>query len=83
MSVFDDPTLLGRLWADSYDETRSPDPTAAVEFLAGLADAGPALELAIGTGRVALPLAAKGVLVQGIEASSEMIDVIDAQQTGW
>lgn len=44
--------------------------------------AGPVLELAIGTGRVALPLAANGVLVQGIEASSEMIDVMRSKPGG-
>jgi SAM-dependent methyltransferase len=82
MSVFDDPTLFGRLWADTYDDTSSPDPAAAVEFLAELAGDGPALELAIGTGRVALPLAAKGVPVQGIEASQDMIDVMRTKPGG-
>ena len=45
----------------------------AVEFLARLAGDGPALELAIGTGRVAVPLAARGVPVQGIELSEPMV----------
>lgn len=44
-----------------------------VDFLAGLASAGAALELAIGTGRVALPLAARGVPVSGIELSPDMV----------
>src|SRR5689334_23721867 len=48
------------------------DPT--VEFLARLAGAGPALEFAIGTGRVAIPLAARGVPVTGIELSQPMAD---------
>lgn len=82
MSVFDDPGLFGRLWADTYDETSSPDPAAAVEFLAGLAGAGPVLELAIGTGRVALPLAARGIAVQGIEASPDMIAVLRGKTGG-
>jgi SAM-dependent methyltransferase len=82
MSVFDDPTLFGRLWADTYDETSSPDPTAAVEFLAALAGDGPVLELAVGTGRVALPLAARGLIVEGIEASPEMIAVMRAKPGG-
>lgn len=82
MSVFDDPGLFGRLWAGTYDETSSPDPAAAVEFLAGLAGAGPVLELAIGTGRVALPLAARGIAVQGIEASPEMIAVMRGKPGG-
>ncbi|WP_193609013.1 class I SAM-dependent DNA methyltransferase [Nocardioides lijunqiniae] len=45
----------------------------AVAFLARLAGDGPALELAIGTGRVAVPLAARGVPVSGIELSAPMV----------
>lgn len=47
------------------------DPT--VDLLAELAADGPALELAIGTGRVAIPLAARGVPVTGIELSEAMV----------
>jgi SAM-dependent methyltransferase len=43
-----------------------------VDLLAGLAGDGPALEFAVGTGRVALPLAARGVTVSGIELSPAM-----------
>lgn len=46
----------------------------AVDRLAALAGDGPALELAVGTGRVAVPLAARGVAVSGIELSQPMID---------
>lgn len=45
-----------------------------VERLAELAGDGPALEFAIGTGRVAIPLRERGVLVTGIELSRPMID---------
>jgi SAM-dependent methyltransferase len=45
-----------------------------VERLAELAGDGPALEFAVGTGRVAIPLAARGVPVTGIELSRPMID---------
>jgi SAM-dependent methyltransferase len=45
----------------------------AVDFLAGLAGSGRALELGIGTGRIALPLAARGVPVHGIDLSAAMI----------
>jgi SAM-dependent methyltransferase len=45
-----------------------------VDRLAELAGDGPALEFAIGTGRVAVPLAERGVSVTGIELSSPMID---------
>jgi SAM-dependent methyltransferase len=46
----------------------------AVDLLARLADGGPALEFAIGTGRVAVPLSERGVPVTGIELSSPMIE---------
>lgn len=64
--------------AQRYDETAAdkfaPEVLApAVELLAGLAGSGPALELAIGTGRVALPLASRGVPVTGIELSEPMV----------
>ncbi|EST19278.1 class I SAM-dependent DNA methyltransferase [Streptomyces roseochromogenus] len=45
-----------------------------VERLAGLADGGAALEFAIGTGRVAVPLAGRGVPVTGIELSGPMVE---------
>jgi SAM-dependent methyltransferase len=44
-----------------------------VEFLAGLAGDGRALELGIGTGRIALPLSQRGVRVHGIDLSTAMI----------
>ncbi len=47
------------------------DPT--VDLLERLAEGGPALELAIGTGRVAIPLSARGVPVTGIELSAPMV----------
>ncbi|GGB66399.1 methyltransferase [Knoellia flava TL1] len=55
------------------------DPT--VDRLVGLAAGGPALELAVGTGRVAIPLARRGVPVTGIEASRPMLDQL-AQTEG-
>ena len=64
--------------AARYDDSESPmfsseaiDP--AVDFLAGLAGDGAALELGIGTGRIALPLAARGVRVHGIDLSEAMV----------
>jgi SAM-dependent methyltransferase len=44
-----------------------------VDFLAELAGAGPALEFAIGTGRIGVPLAARGIRVAGIELSEPMV----------
>lgn len=55
---------------------------AAVDFLATMAGAGPALELGIGTGRVALPLAERGVKVKGIDASQAMLDRLRAKPGG-
>lgn len=82
MSILDDPGLFGRQWAAHYDHTDDPDPTQAVEFLAEAAGGGPALELAIGSGRVALPLAARGIAVDGIEASPEMVELLRAKPGG-
>jgi SAM-dependent methyltransferase len=70
--------------AATYDESTkamfAPEVlTPAVELLAELAGEGAALEFAIGTGRVALPLAARGVPVFGIELSSAMADRLHAK----
>jgi predicted RNA methylase len=59
--------------AEAYRNILRGDETAAVAFLQALAGRGPALELGIGTGRIALPLAAKGIPVDGIEISAAMI----------
>jgi len=50
-----------------------------VDLLAELAAGGAALELAVGTGRVAIPLADRGVPVTGIELSRPMIDRLRAK----
>jgi SAM-dependent methyltransferase len=50
-----------------------------VDFLARLAEGGNALELGIGTGRIALPLAQRGVRVQGIELSRAMVARLQAK----
>ncbi len=71
--------------AERYDESSAHmyapevlDPT--VRFLAELAGAGPALELAIGTGRVAIPLLEHGVPVSGIELSQPMVDQLHTKR---
>jgi Methyltransferase domain len=53
-----------------------------VDFLAGLADGGTALELGIGTGRIALPLSRRGVRVHGIEISPAMVAELRAKPGG-
>ena len=47
-----------------------------VDRLAELAEGGPVLEFAIGTGRIAIPLAARGIEVWGIELSDDMLGVL-------
>jgi SAM-dependent methyltransferase len=59
--------------AEQYDRHLRGDEDDAVAFLAELAGDGPALELAIGTGRIGLPLAARGVAVEGIDLSPDMV----------
>ena len=51
----------------------------AVDFLADLAGVGGALELGIGTGRIALPLSQRGVRVHGIELSPAMAARLEAK----
>ena len=59
--------------ASHYDEDTAAMPVKpVVEFLVPLSGGG-ALELAIGTGRIALPLAARGVRVAGIDLSPDMV----------
>jgi SAM-dependent methyltransferase len=83
MAGFGDPAFYGDRWADVYDEQHGwLDPAAAVEFLAGLAGDGRVLELAIGTGRVALPLAGRGVTVEGVDASEAMVARLRAKPGG-
>lgn len=66
-----------------YDETDArTDTPQTVAFLAGLAGEGPALELAVGTGRVALPLAARGIRVDGIDFSAPMVARLRAKPGG-
>jgi SAM-dependent methyltransferase len=75
--VHDEDGYFDERVAATYDETTAElfDPAVVeptVDFLAELAGTGRALELGIGTGRIALPLAARGVSVHGIELSKAM-----------
>jgi SAM-dependent methyltransferase len=69
------PSTYGDRIAEVYDriDVLPADEAEAAEFLASLAGSGPALELGIGTGRVAIPLAERGVEVHGIDASEAMV----------
>jgi SAM-dependent methyltransferase len=78
---------FGEEVAARYDEQLGAMGTAAevgpaVDFLADLAGAGRALELGIGTGRIALPLAARGVSVDGIDLSEAMVARLRAKPGG-
>jgi SAM-dependent methyltransferase len=78
------PETYGDRIADIYDAMMAglPEPADCVDRLAELAGPGPALELGIGTGRVALPLAARGVEVHGIDASAAMVERLRAKPGG-
>jgi SAM-dependent methyltransferase len=82
-----DDAPWGQATADRYDE--SPDPMfspevvePAVARLAELAAGRPALELGIGTGRIALPLAERGIQVHGIDLSRPMVEHLRAKLGG-
>jgi hypothetical protein len=68
--------------AARYDDVLRGDESATVAFLASLARGGPALELAVGTGRIALPLAATGARVDGIDFSAPMVERLRAKPGG-
>ena len=66
-------SFFGERVAARYDEQPQPAPDEAVDLLAELAGDGAVLEFAIGTGRVAVPLAARGIEVAGIDSSDAML----------
>jgi SAM-dependent methyltransferase len=75
---------FGERVASRYDTSEAEmfDPVVvepAVTFLAELARGGPALELGIGTGRIALPLSQRGVSIHGIDLSAAMIERLRAK----
>ena len=83
----DEDGYFGEDVAARYDESSAEmfDPAVvepAVAFLAQLAGAGRALELGVGTGRIALPLARRGVPVHGIELSNAMVSRLRAKPGG-
>ena len=83
----DDDGYFDERVAARYDESAADmfDPAVvdpAVDFLVNLAGSGRALELGIGTGRIALPLAQRGVRVHGIELSKAMVARLRAKPGG-
>jgi SAM-dependent methyltransferase len=73
----------GERWAPFYDSIYEEIDRATIDFLKSLSGIPPrALELAIGSGRIALPLAAAGVEVMGIDISEEMIELLKGKPGG-
>jgi SAM-dependent methyltransferase len=83
MEGYDAATYGDRI-ASVYDDwyLDRMDPGPAVELLAGLAGDGRALELGVGTGRIAIPLAKRGIRVTGVDASQAMVDRLVAKPGG-
>jgi len=82
MKDFDPATSFGSDIAAHYDEYKRGDEEGAATFLAEYAKGGSALEFAIDTGRIAIPLALKGVQVDGIELSPDMVEQLRAKPEG-
>jgi len=80
--VLHDADGYGEAFADVYDDwyDGSFDTDGAVATLAELAGPGPVLELGVGTGRLALPLADRGLPVVGVDASASMLDRLATKQ---
>ena len=70
-----DASSYGEAFADVYDEWYGDvsDLEGTIDTVVAVAGGGPVLELGIGTGRLALPLAARGIEVHGIDASPAMV----------
>jgi SAM-dependent methyltransferase len=64
----------GAGWAEIYDEVHPAPSPDVIDFIVARAAGGPVLELAIGTGRVAIPLTEAGLEVDGVEISAAMVD---------
>ncbi len=79
---FDPMKSFGVSVAGTYDENVRGDEAETVACLAQLAKGGPVLELAIGTGRIGLSLAASGLRVDGVEQSAAMVAELRAKSGG-
>ena len=81
MSEYSEDTY-GEHIAGVYDEWYYEYDPAAIKVLTELAHGGQALELGIGTGRIAIPLVNGGVMVHGIDASEAMVDKLYSKPGG-
>ena len=84
MVTYDESTYGERIAEvyDNFQETMRTDAPAAVEFLAPLAKGRRVLELGIGTGRIALPLAERGIKMYGVDASLAMVEKLRGKPGG-
>ncbi len=82
MEDFNPASSFGPDVAARYDDYPRGDEEAAATFLSAHAQGRRVLEFAIGTGRIALPLATKGVQVDGIELSPHMVERLRAKPGG-
>ncbi|MFE7834946.1 class I SAM-dependent methyltransferase [Streptomyces sp. NPDC057474] len=83
MKAFDSAPAWDRM--EGYDSTpwaAADDTEEACAFLTKIADGGRALELGVGTGRVALPLARSGIAVAAVESSPKMLEQLRAKPGG-
>ncbi len=81
MDTYSEETYGERI-AGVYDQWYSGFDPAEIDILVGFAGRGEALELGIGTGRIAIPLSKAGVSVQGIDASEAMVAKLQAKSDG-
>ncbi|MGW0801433.1 class I SAM-dependent methyltransferase [Nonomuraea sp. NPDC002799] len=78
------PDTYGERFAAGYDEMYAGlrPPREQIDMLRELANGGTVLEIGIGTGRVAVPLAQRGVPVVGVESSARMLDRLRERAAG-
>jgi SAM-dependent methyltransferase len=75
--------VYGEAWADGYDAIFDEVDEGMIDLLVGLSGSSRrALELAVGTGRVAIPLSQRGVEVSGIDLSESMLSRLAAKTGG-
>ena len=81
MKAYEQSTYGDRI-AEIYDDLYSKYDPATVDLLTSLAGSRVALELGIGTGRIALPLKERGIIVMGIDTSPAMVSKLKAKPGG-
>ena len=82
MRGFDPASSFGDEVAGQYDDVPRGDEAQTVAFLERMARGGPVLELAIGTGRISLPLAERGVPISGVDLSVAMVEKLRQKPGG-